>query len=249
MSQGGLSRVIGSTRALKIPKGTTSRKTDVDRWIREPEVRSLLRAARSGQDPWAEAAYDSILLAANLGLRASEVVDLMLHDFQLLKSHNAITIRSCKSQKRDSLRVQDILDLEPAEFKRLKDAMARKERLPRPRKIDTIYVSDAERELFLATLIRRQPYAMGDRFQRLFPFSKRYFQYLFDYYRSQAGLNPGLSSHSLRRFVATRIASQTGDVRLASLRLRHHQKNVTLGYVEFPPERQIELLNRLDPVY
>jgi integrase len=100
----------------------------------------------------------------------------------------------------------------------------------------------------LETISRRKPFAMRDKKKRLFPFSKRYFQYLFEYYRHRAGLPIGLSSHSLRRFTASRVAQITGDSRMAASRLRHRE-SVTYGYINFPPEKQIALLNKVEPVW
>lgn len=249
MMKTSLAMVLEARQVLKVPKGLgTSRKTDVDRWIRENEVRGMLTAAQSGPEPWGPAAYDTLLFAANLGLRAGEVVDLRLPDFTNLFSHNAILVRSGKSVRKDPLRARDLLAMSPQQLNAVRGRLATAALVPRDRRVDTIYVSDAEKDLFLDAIGRRRPFAMRDSEQRLFPFSKRYFQYLFDYYRSRAGLRTGLSPHSLRRFVASRLAQITGESRLSTTRLRHRE-NVTLRYIDFPPERQIELMNQVEPVY
>jgi integrase len=139
--------------------------------------------------------------------------------------------------------------MDPREFARLQAVMAKEAAEVRPKKIDTVYVSDAERDLFLEAVARRRLIAQRDPYMRLFPFSKRQFQYLFNYYRGRAGLREGLSPHALRRFVATRLTQLTGERRLATVRLRHHEASVTMGYVDFPPETQIALLNKVEPVW
>ncbi len=248
MSKASLARILWDRQALHGTKGLgTSRKTDVDRWIREDEVRRILAMARSGSEPWGPTSYDAFLFAANLGLRAGEIVDLRLTDFSDLYSHNAILVRSGKSARRDPLKARDLLEMTPQQLAVLRERLAREESSPRQKRIDTIYVSDAEKDILLDAVGRRRRFASQDYRQRLFPFSKRYFQYLFDYYRARAGLRPGLSPHALRRFVASRLASITGESRLAAARLRHRE-SVTFRYIDFPPERQIELLGRVEPM-
>lgn len=248
MSKASLARVLWVKQALHGSKGLgTSRKTDVDRWIREDEVRRILAVARSGSEPWGPTSYDSFLFAANLGLRAGEIVDLRLSDFADLYSHNAVLVRSGKSARRQPLRARDLLMMPTQQLGALRQRLVAEESRPRQKRVDTVYVSDAEKELLLDAVARRRKIAAQDRLQRLFPFSKRYWQYLFDYYRSRARLRPGLSPHALRRFVASRLMSVTGESRLVSARLRHRE-GVTLRYIDFPPERQIELLNQVEPM-
>lgn len=230
----------------------TNAKTDIDRWIREDEVLKLLAAARRGKDRWASLAYDALVLMANLGLRVGEVVTLQPEDFDMLESHQAVNVRTLKKHRNVHVTSRDVAQLTPESLIEFQEKLnARPIRKP---VIHSIYLGIQEvralspivRRRIMESKVRRQ--RLGGKDSRLFPHSKRYIQYLFDQYRAAAGLRVGLSCHALRRFVATRISEVTGNDRLATKRLRHSESVTRGSYVQFSPEKQIALLNRMKPV-
>jgi integrase len=232
-------------KSLNTPKGVgIHKKSNVDRWMKEEEVLALLSAARNDRESFSETAYCALALTANLALRVSECVDMRFSDFDSLASHNAVEVRVRKKGKRLHIGQKQLMEMSDAELIRRRREIVSATVQKQPPKVMTVYVGDLERN-FIATIVGRRRVVERD---RLFPFTKRYLQYLFNYYRARAGLRLKLSPHALRRFCSTRIKRLTGDERMATMRLRHAE-NVTRGsYLEFSPEHQIELLSKVQPV-
>lgn len=236
---------LKTSSGLNATKGLwTSSKTKLDRWMKEGEVLALLSAARNGKDPWAATAYDALAMTVNLALRVSECVDLRLQDFDSLQSHNAVQVRARKKRKSVFIGSKQLAEMTDAELIRHRREIVAKTPKEKTPKLVTVFLGDLERN-FIATVVERRRALTRD---RLFPFTTRYLQYLFNYYRAKAGLRVALSPHALRRFCATRIEELTGSERMAEARLRHVGGVTRESYLEFPPEKQIGLLSKVRPV-
>lgn len=224
----------------------TSEKNDSGKWFRPDEINQLMDSAREGDETFAQDAYDAFFLTINLGLRASECVDCRIEDFRYAASNNSIEVRARKKGKRLSISKLQLAKMTVKQIVELQQKILEERSKPRKPKIVTVYIGEAEKPPFLSLIERRR--GLCSKSGHLFPFSKRYLQYLFSYYQRKSGIRKELSPHALRRFCSTRITKITGNERLASKRLRHSEPVTRGSYIEFSPEQQIELLAKLEAV-
>lgn len=76
-----------------------------------------------------------------------------------------------------------------------------------------------------------------DSSQRLFPFTKRQSQRLFQHYAKKATITPRRKIYALRHTVGMRLWRHTHDIRLIQAIMGHVRQKATAAYVHSPPEK------------
>ena len=185
-----------------------------------------------------------------------EIPLLQLSNFDALLTHQAVNIASLKKASAKKISRSKLMTMTPDELQKAQQQMrtaAAQKKIP---VLKTIYIG-AKEKLVIAAVIERRRRRAEAREGGLFYWGSRMLQYLFNYYRAAAKLRPALSCHALRRFVATHISESVAQVknvhaqepdRMASKRLRHQEGLTKESYIQLSPERQIELLAKVEPL-